>query len=818
MSLFTDLRYAVRMLARNPVVTAMTILMLALGIGANTAIFSVVNGAVLRPLSFPVADDLMVVYRSYPPGDQWASNSVPRFVFWRANNEALEGLAAHALAASGFNLLTDGTPERVIGTRVSFDFFSVFATPPALGRDFVASDDRPGAAQVVILSDRLWHRRFGGDPDTLGTSLVLNDEPYAVVGIAQPGFTYPSQAELWTPLQIDPGSRERANYLTLVGRLRPDLSLDQAQSAMTLLARQHYEADPEIGRESENLLLRPLGDHLYGHLRTSLLVLLGAVGFVLLIACVNVANLQLARSTARRKEIALRTVLGASGGRIVRQLLTESLLLAALGGGVGVALAWWLVPTLVAIGPASLQQLPNLGLDVNVLLFAGAVSVGTGLLFGLVPALQTARTDLNDSLKEGSTRVLGARGEGMTRHMLVVSEVALALVLMIGATLLARSLAGLRDTDPGFRADHVLTAKLALPEARFTDATTLDEFNRRVLDEIGAVPGIDSTAIAMSLPLELGPDLPFIINAQYVQGSDTEGVGDAQYRAVSPDYFSTLEIPLVRGRPFTEQDVTGTPGVVVVNEALARRHWPGEDPLGQLLTIGPPYVPELADPAPRQVVGVVGDVREMGLDAEAPDVLYVPMAQIPQAALVRFVQLLPENLVMRTAVAPATVTRAVRDAVWAVEPRQPVSSVLTMDEIVARSLGSAQFNMLLLGLLSGVALLLAAVGIYGVLSYLVGQRTREIGVRVALAASGRDVQRMIIGQGMATVLIGVGVGLFGAFALTRLMASLLYRISTLDPVTFVTASLLLTFVAFVATYVPARRASSMDPAVALRYE
>ena len=818
MTLFHDLQYAVRTLRHSPAVTVMTVLMLALGIGANTAIFSVVYGALLRPLPFPGADDLVVVYRLYPSGDEWASNSVPRFVFWRANNDALEQLAAHTLATSGFNLLSDGPPERLLGTRVSFNFFSVFATPPVLGRDFVAADDRPGAARVVVLSDRLWRRQFGSDPGIVGATVVLNDAGHEVVGVAPPGFDYPERAELWTPIQLDPGSRERANYLTLVGRLRDDRSFEQAQAAMTVLARQHYAMDPEIGGESENLVLRPLGEHLYGQLRTSLLVLLGAVGFVLLIACVNVANLQLARSTVRQKEIALRTVLGASGGRIVRQLLTESVLLAAIGGAVGVVLAWWLVPTLVALGPASLRQLGNLGLDVSVLLFAAAVSLVTGIVFGLVPALQAVHTDLNDPLKEGSTRVLGSRGSGLTRQILVVSEVALALVLMIGAALLIRSFAGLRATDPGFHADRVLTAKLVLPEARFRDATTLDMFNRRIVDEIAAVPGVESAAIASSLPLELGPDLPFIVNAQYVEGSSTEGVGDAQYRAVSPGYFGTLEIPLVRGRAFTRQDVTGTPGVVVVNEALAARHWPGTDPIGQLLTIGPPYVPELADPAPRQVVGVVRDVREMSLDADPPQILYVPLAQIPQLVLERFMQLMPENVIVRTAVDPASVTIALQEAVWAVEPTQPVSQVLTMDQIVTRSLGSAQFNMLLLGMLSAVALLLAAVGIYGVLSFLVGQRTREIGVRMALGATRTDVERMVVRQSMTTIAAGVAVGLAGAFALTRLLASLVHGVSVLDPATFVVSPLILLAVALVATYLPARRAAALDPAVALKNE
>ena len=425
---------------------------------------------------------------------------------------------------------------------------------------------------------------------------------------------------------------------------------------------------------------------------------------------------------------------------------------------------------------------------------------------------------MNDPLKEGSTRVLGSRGSGLTRQILVVSEVALALVLMIGAALLIRSFAGLRATDPGFRADRVLTAKLALPEARFRDATALDMFNRRIVDEITAVPGVESAAIASSLPLELGPDLPFIVNAQYVEGSNTEGVGDAQYRAVSPGYFGTLEIPLVRGRAFTRQDVTGTPGVVVVNEVLAARHWPGTDPIGQLLTIGPPYVPELADPAPRQVVGVVRDVREMSLDADPPQILYVPLAQIPQLVLERFMQLMPENVIVRTAVDPASMTIALQEAVWVVEPTQPVSQVLTMDQIVTRSLGSAQFNMLLLGMLSAVALLLAAVGIYGVLSFLVGQRTREIGVRMALGATRTDVERMVVRQSLTTIAAGIAVGLAGAFALTRLLASLVHGVSVLDPATFVVSPLVLLAVALVATYLPARRAAALDPAVALKNE
>ncbi len=812
-----EVKIAARVLGRTPMLTAVTILTLALGIGANTAIFSVVNGALLRPLPYPDAGRIVQVSREFPD-ESWPTVSIPKFVYWREHNTVFDHLAAVEHFPSGYNVTGASLPERLPGVRVTADFFSVFGVAPARGRDFLEAEDSPGGPRVVALSDGLWRRRFGGDPSIIGRDVILNDEPTTIVAVMPPAFGLPAGVELWTPFQLDVSSRDMNKARQAIGRLKPGLDLARARAAMQLLGRQHRSLDPELVSETEVLALTPLQERLHGALRPALLMLLAAVGFVLLIACVNVASLQLARSAARQKEIAIRKALGATGVRIARQLLTESLLLGLSGGVAGLVLGFWFIEPIVTLGPSSIQQLPEIRIDTTVIGFTMAIAIVTGLLFGVVPAAQAARGSLANPLHETSGRTAGGRTAQRTRRVLVIGEVSLALVLLIGAALLTRSFLSLKGTDPGFRADRVLTMKLPLSSARYGDVHALDRFNRRLLEQIQSVAGVETVGIASSLPLEQLIDLPFAIEGRFRDDSSGEGVGDGQYRAVAGDYFAALSIPVRRGRAFTDADGSIAVGVAIINETAANRYWPDENPIGQRITVGKPYVPELADSAPRTIVGVVEDVREVGLAVDPPVIVYVPLAQIPPSVARLLVASLPEAIVVRAVGDESAVAQAVQQQIHRVDPTQPVTDLLDMREIVSRSIGSAQFNALLLGLLSGVALLLAALGIYGVLSHVVTQRTREIGVRVALGASRGSVQRLVLYQGMSTVLIGTFVGTVAAFWLTRGLSSLLYGVSATDPATFVVAGLILLLVALAATWLPARRASGLDPMVALRVD
>lgn len=812
-----DVIHSLRVIGRTPGLTAVTIITLALGIGANTAIFSVVNGALLKPLPYPGAERIVQISREFPD-ESWPTASIPKFFYWHTHNQTFSSLAAFELLPSGYNMTGDGLPERIRGLRVTAEFFSVFGVRPSLGRGFLAEEDAPGGPRVVVLGDGLWKRRFGGDASIVGRDVVLNDEKATVVGVMPPGFSFPVGVELWAPYQLDPLSRDQNKSRQAIGRLREGLDLEDARAAMVLLGKQHRSVDPELVAETEMLALTPLREHLYGSLRPALLVLLAAVGFVLLIACVNVANLQLARSAGRRREVAIRTALGARGSRIARQLLTESVLLSLAGGIAGLLLGYWLLRPIVALGPASIRELPSVEIDATVIGFTFAIALATGLIFGLLPALQAVRGDLINPLREASSRTAGGPTGLRTRRVLVIGEVAMALVLLIAASLLAGSFRTLREIDPGFEASQVLTLRLPLAVGRYGDVGALDRLNRRLAERVRAVPGVESMGLASTLPFDVAIDLPFAIEGRYRDRSSQEGIGDGQYRAVGGQYFQTLRVALRRGRTFTDADGPGAVGVAIINETAARRYWPNEDPIGQRITPGMPYVPELADSQPRTIVGIVADVREISLDSDPPAIVYVPLSQIPQAVAGLLVGSLPEALVVRASGAPADVARGVQDAIREIDSSQPVTDVLALDEIVSRSVGPAWFNTLLLGLLSGVALLLAAVGIYGVVSHLVTARTREIGVRMALGASRQRVLGLMLGQAMTTVLTGVGLGMLAAALVTRSLSSMLFGISATDPVTFAASGIVLVIVALVATLLPARRAAGLDPIVALRSE
>jgi predicted permease len=816
MSLINEIRHAVRVLVRHRGVTMVALITLALAIGANTAIFTVINSLLLRPLPYPRQEQLVQLGRGFPDGFS-DSVSVPKFMYWSEHGgRVLSSVAAYESLGSGFNLVDAGPPDRVIGSRVSRAFFETIGVAPALGRTFTADEDRPGAAKTVVLGHALWVKRFSASPAIVGRAITLNSEPYTVVGVMPEAFRYPDRAELWTPFGFDRSDRTQANYFEVIGRLEGGVTLDQARAAMQTVHADFARANRDLVNPRESIAVRPLRERLYGDMRPALLVLLGAVGFVLLIACVNVANLQLAQIASRQSEIALRTTLGASPWTIVRQLLIESLLLALASGAAGIVLAYWLVPALLALSPADVPGADRIHLDPVVLAFAVLVSLAAGVAFGLLPAWHVARTNLDEVLREGAHRTTGGRSSARMRRLLVASEVALALVLTVGASLLVKSFAGLRRTDPGFAVEHVTTMKLSLPEAKYGKGAPLARFQEDLEARISAIPGVRSAALALSLPLELGPDLPFTIEGQYVAGSN-KGIGDAFYRSVGPSYFDALRIPVKEGRRFDARDRRGGVPVAMINQAAARRFWPQRPALGQRIMLGRPFVPELADSQAREIIGIVGDVREEGLGREPPPILYIPLAQQNDAITTLGVRLIPMSLVVR-ADARTGLLGQVQQAVWGVDPEQPITDVRTMQDVVSRSLGSQRFNTVLLGALAGLALLLAAVGLYGVLSHLVGQQTREIGVRMALGATERNVVGLVLRQGLALVAIGILCGLAGAAGLSRVLRSMLEGVGVLDPWVFAAAPALMVSVAFVAMARPALRAARVDPVRALRNE
>jgi predicted permease len=813
--LWRDIRYAARLWRKQPGFVLTAVLTLALAIGATTAIFTVVDALLLRPLPFPKTDRLVQVGRDYG-GRISAHTSVPKFMHWRTHGrEVFVETAAYNDLGTGFNFTGSGLPERLIGSHVSAGFFDVLGVRPELGRGFREDEDVPGGPKLVVLSHSLWKNRLGARRDIVGAAITLNNEPYTVVGVMPDGFRYPEVADLWTLFQFDRASQDRANNFEVVARLRPEVTISQARGAMQIAANTLRPLVPGLVGDSETVGVRPLRERLYGNLRQSLLILLASAAFVLLIGCVNVANLQLAQASGRRHEIALRTALGASTSALVRQLLVESVLLAAIGGAAGVALALGGVRALLVLSPLQIAYAGAITVDWRVLTFALAISLAAGLASGLLPAWQSSRPNLDTVLRASGHRIIG-RTSQWTRGALVAGEVALALVLTIGAFLLVKSLTGLQSTDPGFAVDDVLTMKVALPEGRYGNPAALARFQERVEDQLMAIAGVRAATIAHILPLELGSDLPFTIEGKYVPGSQT-GVGNAEFRPIGRRYFETLAIPLRRGRGFDARDRHGTLPVAIINEAAAREIWPGQDPIGQRIHVGQPYVPDLADATAREIVGVVGNVREEALGSNPPAILYVPMSQLSDAYARIGTRLLPFSVVVRGD-AVASLTRPVEAAIHAIDPQQPISDVRLMREIVARSLRSQRFNTALLGGLAALALLLAAVGLYGVIAHTVGQQTSEIGVRMALGASRSSVVTLFLRQALLMVAIGIAAGLAGALTLTGVLRTLVSGIGTNDPWVFVLAPALMFAVAIAAALRPALHAAGVDPASALRAE
>jgi len=800
-----DLHYGLRMLVKNPSFTIVAVLALALGIGANSAIFSVVNTVLLRPLPYKNPGRLVMLWEEATHlGFPKNTPSPANFIDWRAQNTVFEAMAA--MVERSFNLTGVGEPERFDGRRVSANLFDLLGVQPQLGRAFRAEEDKPGS-RVVILSNGLWQQRFGGDPRVIGQTVSLNGESYTVIGVMPGSFQFPTRRDqLWVPLAFD--AKEAASrgnhFLEVIARMKPGVTLQQAQAEMSTIAARLAQQYPE-----ENLrvgsVVTALQEQVVGDIKPALLVLLGAVGFVLLIACANVANLLLARAAARQKEIALRLALGAGRSRLTRQFLTESVLLAVTGGAVGLLLSIAGLRVLKTFIPDTISQAQAISIDAKVLVFTGLVALVTGIIFGLAPAMQVSHLDINDTLKEGGRDAAGGTRGNRIRALLVIGEIAVSFVLLMGAGLLINSFMHLRNLHPGFRANHLLTMKIPLSEVKYPDKERRSPFYAEVLRRVQALPGVQSAAVAGNLPLTYdGDSMPIGIEGRTDPPPDQRP--DVILRVVGPGYFSTMGIPLVRGRDFREQDKADSARVVIVSEKTARHFWPGENPIGKRLKPGStnrniPWI---------EIIGVVKDVRQNDFVSEPKMQMYIPYQQLNSFA--------PNALVVRTNVEPLSLTGAVRNAIWAVDKDQPVSNLRSMDEIVSEAVARQRFSMLLLGIFAALAMVLAAVGIYGVMSYSIAQRTREIGLRIALGAQKSDVLKMILRQGLRFVAAGLAIGLAASFVLTRVMASLLFGISATDPATFVSISLMLIAVALLASYIPAVRAMKIDPMLALRYQ
>jgi putative ABC transport system permease protein len=786
-----DLKFAFRQLLKNPGFTAVAMLTLALGIGANTAMFSVVNAVLLRPLPFPEAGRLMLV-----EGNAINNFAAPDFRDLAEQNRSFEQLGAYAPAT--FNLSGGGEPERVEGARVSASWLPTLGVQPLYGRNLTTEEDREGGEKVVLLGYGLWQRQFGADRGVVGRTIKLDEQTHTVIGVLPPGLQFPFDKELFVPLALD--ARVLENYegyfLTLIARLKPGVTRPQADADLARIIK-----PGERGPRFERVRVLGLQEALVGDVRAMMLMLMGAVGLVALIACANLANLLLTVAAQRHKEIAVRLSLGASRSRVVRQFLTESLLLAGLGGLAGLLLAYWGITLVNALLPSTIPRVGVIGVDGEVLGVTFAVTVLAGLLFGTLPALRASQTELTEALKEGSRSLSGGVGSQRTRATLVVSQVALTVVLLTGAGLLLKSFVRLQRTPLGFRPERLLTARIALPRSTYSTPQQRLSFADRLLEEVRKQPGLSEAALTSSLPFTIGnPSYVVLMNGQ----EDVRpGMPAASFRSVSPDYFRVMGIPLLKGREFSSADLERAPMVTVINEAMARRLWPNADPIGQ-------RIKETSNErAWREIVGIVGSVRHRARGEEPRPEMFVPWSQSPAPRL---------NLAVRTQAEPASFGAALRRAVTAADAELPIFELRTMEERLYDSVAQPRFRTTLLGVFAALALAMAVVGLYAVLANAVAQRQREIGVRMALGAQQRDVLSLVVGQGMWLTLLGVGIGLTAALALSRVLRTLLFEVSPTDPMTFAAIPLILVSAALLACWLPAKRAAKVDPMVALRYE
>jgi predicted permease len=820
-----DVKQSFRILRKNPAFSLAALAALTLGIGANTAIFSVVNAVLLRPVAFPDPDRLVFLMNSSPNGTGPAA-SPAKFQHYRQQSSVLTDVSAFNTGLVNYN--AGGGPEQLRSGRVSADFFHLLAVPMTMGRTFNAAEDAPGGGKVVVLSRTAWERKFSSDPDILNKAISLSGEPFQVIGVlGEYSFReFGAEPEVFVAFQLDPSTADQGHYFRAAGRIAPGVTLDQAKAKLNASAADYRAKFPQALQQNASFTVQPIREVLVQNVRPTLLVLAGAVGLVLLIACANVANLLLARATGRTREIAIRAAMGSSRRRIVRQLLTESLVLSTLGAILGLAFGVLGMRALLAVNTAGLPRVGEAGafvqLDWRVVLFTVLAALATGVIFGLIPALQSSRTDLTTTLKESGGRSGTGLRQNLTRSLLVVVEVALALVLLIGATLLIRTSVALAHVDPGFDATNVLTMRMSLTGPQFLTSAGVAQLVRNVTDRVKAMPGVENASATCCVPLQGGYGLPFVIVGRPLEGPFHGGGG---WTNVSPGYFEVFRIPIKRGRSFTDQDAGGAPPVVIINEAFVRQFFQNQDPLTQRLVIGRGVMREFAAEQERQIVGVVGDSRDGGLNADPQPTMFIPQAQQTDAANALNVRLSPMAWVVRTRTDVHAMSQAIQEQV-----RQtaglPISNPLVMGDIVTTSTSRQRFNMLLMSIFGAAAMLLAAVGIYGLMAYSVAQRRQELGIRLALGAQASQVRNMVVLQGMLLATVGVVIGLGGAFGLVRwltkaypdIVSSFLFRVGQYDALTFTAVPVALVVVALVAVWVPAVRASRVDPLTALRYE
>jgi predicted permease len=813
-NLVADFRFGLRILLRNPGFTLAAIVVLALGIGANTAIFSIVNAVLLRPLPYQDASRIMQVWHVPPaksfPGLSLFSVSPANYLDWQDQNRSFEQMAAYGF--DSFNVGGGERPEAIRGAAVAPGFFSILRVQPVLGRTFSPEEDRPGQGHVVILGHTLWRDHFAADPGIVGRNVLLDGQTYTVVGVMPPKFKFPDWAELWVPLAWSNEKRAvrgNHNYM-VIGRLKPEAAVQQAKTDLGAISARLEQQYPEDDKGWGATVL-PLREQIVGDVRPALLVLLGAVAFVLLIACANVANLVLAKTLARKKEIAIRTSLGASRAAVLRQILAETLLFSLAGGALGLFLARFCITLIQKFLADRLPSSTEITLDASVLAFTVFLALLAGLLAGLLPAVRFTRTDLNEALKQGQSRGNSDSSGSNTRGLLVVSEVALSLVLLIGAGLMMRSLLRLSSVQPGFDPNNVLTARLTVPGTKFSSPAAQISFYDQVLRQVRATPGVESAGLIDSLPIDDGGShQPVAVEGQPVVPMADQPEVDV--RMISPGYLHAMRVPVLRGRDLNDADLAGRPPVVFISESMAKRFWPNENPIGKHITLT--FFPGVV----REVAGVVGDVKQDSLDQTRPvETLYWPLSQltVPPSETWRSFGM---SLAVRTSAEPSSAISSVTSAVHQVDPETPVVSVVTMEGLISASLSPQRFNVLLLGAFAGLALVLAAVGIYSVLAYSVRRRLREIGIRMALGATPSDVLQMVVADGMKPILLGVALGLAAAFALSRVVSSLIYGVRATDPLTFASVALLLIAVGLFATILPAYRATSVEPVLTLREE
>jgi putative ABC transport system permease protein len=820
-TLWQDVRFGLRMLRQNPGFALVAVLTLALGIGATTAIFTVVDKVLLQPTAYPDPDRIVVLEHKFPEGTGPVI-SIPKFMAWQNQPQILEDAALYGFPGQQHvNLLGGDQPEQLKATQVSANFFSLFGVQFEAGRPFSAEEDVPKGPPVVVISNGLWRDRFGGDSRVVGKTLDLDNTAYTIVGVMAP-LDSPDLplGDIVLPLQADPNSSNQGNYLFGAARLKRGVTLVTARAASEVVGEEFKKEYPAAMGPKVTFTVDTAHDVIVSGVRAALLVLLGAVGFVLLIACANVANLLLARATLRKRELSIREVLGAGRARIVRQVLTESVLLALVGGALGLFIGYFGVQSLLAINPVTIPRIGEhagtIPFDWRILAFTFAISIFAALIFGLVPAFKASRADLTATLKESGSRSGTGFRQNKTRSLLVVTEMALAMILLVGAALLIRAFWELRTVNAGFQTHNILTMDMSLTGGRFQNTAAVAQIVQEGRQRVEVLPGVEAVAASCCLPLELSFSLPFTIEGRApTNGPYTDG---GSWRSVSPGYFDVFHIPLMQGRAFTERDDGTAEPVVIINETMAKQFWPKGDELGARLTIGGKGIgPEFQDPA-REVVGIVGDVRDNGLHDKPIATVYIPIPQVNDSMTVLNESLIPLQWVIRTRVQPQSLTVPVERELRTASGGLPVGNIRSMDQVMRQSTALDAFSMTLLTIFAGVALLMAAIGIYGVMAYSAQQRTQEVGIRMALGASPQDVRRMVVLQGMVQAVIGLVLGVAGGLALTRLMRSLLFEVKPWDPLVFISTAILLGVVALFACYVPALRASRVDPLVALRYE